>query len=98
MNIKLHIFAKIEFTKSNIENFRSTKYFDYSISMYNTLGVVSDQKGLITSMISSVKPEGVLILSLYSLESIPYRVSMYKAMGFKEPRIKGNIITLILLK
>lgn len=83
---------KLKFVKGNIEKFSPKEYFDYSMSMYNTLGVVRNQEGLIKSMVSSTKAGGILMLSLYSSESIPYRMSMYKSMGFKKPMLKGSTI------
>ena len=84
----------IGFIKSDIEKFRAEKLFDMAISMYNTIGIVSNPKKAIHSMLSSIKTGGIIVISLYSYASIPHRVKMYKLMGLNTVTVlKNKIVT-----
>lgn len=77
----------IKFIQDNIENFKAITPFDYAIAMYNTVGVVKNPNKVIKSMLSSVKKGGHIVISLYSEESIPYRVKMYELIGLKDIKV-----------
>ncbi len=85
---------KIRFEVGDIENYQSTELFDVAISMYNTFGNVENQKGMIESMLNSIKQGGKIIISTFSPESISARLELYKVMGFENLDIEEyKIIT-----
>jgi len=85
--------GKIRFEVGDIENYQSKELFDVAISMYNTFGNISNQKGLIESMMRSIKQGGKIIISVFSPESISSRLELYKIMGFKNLDIQAYRIT-----
>ena len=85
---------KIRFEVGDIENYQSTELFDVAISMYNTFGNVENQRGMIESMLNSIKQGGKIIISTFSPESISARLEFYKVMGFENLDIEEyKIIT-----
>ncbi len=84
---------KIRFEVGDIENYQSTELFDVAISMYNTFGNVENQKGMIESMLKSIKQGGKVIISTFSPESISARLELYKVMGFENLDIEEYKIT-----
>ncbi len=81
------------FEVGDIENYQSAELFDVAISMYNTFGNIENQKGMIESMLKSVKEGGKIIISVFSPESIPSRLEFYKLMGFENLDIEAYKIT-----
>ena len=84
---------KIRFEVGDIENYQSTELFDVAISMYNTFGNIENQKGMIESMLNSIKQGGKVIISTFSPESISARLELYKVMGFENLDIEEYKIT-----
>ena len=82
----------IDFEIGDIENYKSKELFDFAISMYNTFGNIENKKGMIKSMLNSVKVGGKVIISVFSPNSIASRLELYEVMGFKNLDIKGHII------
>jgi len=84
---------KIRFEVGDIENYQPKELFDVAISMYNTFGNISNQKGMLESMMRSIKQGGKIIISVFSPESISSRLELYKIMGFKNLDIQAYKIT-----
>lgn len=83
----------INFEVGDIEKYQPAQLFDVAIAMYNTFGNIENQKGMIESMMRSVKDGGKVIISIFSPESVPSRLEMYKIMGFENLDIQGYKIT-----
>jgi len=89
----LCVVDKIRFEVGDIENYKSKELFDVAISMYNTFGNISNQKGMIESMMNSIKQGGKIIISVFAPESISSRLELYKLMGFENLDIQAHRIT-----
>ncbi len=83
---------KISFELGDIENYRPQELVDVVFSLYNTFGNIENQKGMIESMMRSLKPNGKAFISVFSIESIPARLELYKIMGFNDLDIEGHTI------
>jgi len=88
----LYASKKIFFEEANIENYHSKKLFDIAIAMYNTFGNIENKQGLVDSMMRSLKEGGIAIISTFSPNSIPYRLEMYKMLGYHDLEIDRNSI------
>jgi len=75
-----------------IDNYYSPKLFDVAIAMYNTFGNIEDKEGLITSMMRSLKEDGLAIISTFSSASIAPRLEMYEMLGYQNLSIEGNTV------
>ena len=84
---------KIRFEVGDIENYHSIELFDVAISMYNTFGNIENQKGMIKSMMRSIKEGGKIIISVFSPKSTSSRLELYKIMGFENLDIQDYKIT-----
>ena len=89
---KLCASKKINFELGDIENYQPKELFDVAFSLYNTFGNIENQKGMIASMMRSLKPNGKALISVFSVESIPSRLELYEMMGFDKLDIKENTI------
>ena len=83
---------KIHFELGDIENYQPKELFDVAFSLYNTFGNIENQRGMIDSMMRSLKPNGKALISIFSVESIPSRLELYEIMGFDNLDIKGHTI------
>jgi len=88
----LHTSEKLSFEEGNIENYDASKLFDVAIAMYNTFGNIEDKEGLITSMMNSLKEDGLAIISTFSSASIAPRLKMYEMLGYQNLSIEGNTV------
>ena len=88
----LYTSEKLSFKEGNIENYDAPKLFDVAIAMYNTFGNIEDKKGLIDSMMRSLKEDGLAIISTFSTESIAPRLEMYEMLGYQNLNIERNMV------